>query len=26
MITAIHLLVYSDDPVATREFLRDVFG
>jgi catechol 2,3-dioxygenase-like lactoylglutathione lyase family enzyme len=26
MITAVHLLVYSDDPVATREFLRDVLG
>ncbi len=24
MLTAIHLLIYSDDPVATRSFLRDV--
>jgi len=24
MITAVHLLIYSDDPVATRLFLRDV--
>jgi catechol 2,3-dioxygenase-like lactoylglutathione lyase family enzyme len=24
MITAIHTLIYSDDPVATRAFLRDV--
>ena len=24
MITAVHLLIYSDDPVATRSFLRDV--
>lgn len=24
MITSIHLLIYSDDPVATRAFLRDV--
>ena len=26
MITAAHLLIYSDDPAATREFLRDVLG
>ena len=26
MITAVHLLVYSDDPLATRGFLRDVLG
>ena len=26
MITAIHLLVYSDDAAATRTFLRDVLG
>jgi catechol 2,3-dioxygenase-like lactoylglutathione lyase family enzyme len=26
MITAIHTLVYSDDPQATRGFLRDVLG
>ena len=26
MITAIHTLVYSDDPDATRAFLRDVLG
>ena len=26
MITAVHLLIYSDDPVATRSFLRDVLG
>jgi catechol 2,3-dioxygenase-like lactoylglutathione lyase family enzyme len=26
MIEAVHTLVYSDDPVATREFLRDVLG
>lgn len=25
MITAAHTLIYSDDPVATREFFRDVF-
>ena len=25
LITAIHLLIYSDDPVATRSFFRDVF-
>jgi predicted enzyme related to lactoylglutathione lyase len=24
MITAVHLLIYSDDPAATRSFLRDV--
>jgi len=24
VITAVHLLIYSDDPVATRAFLRDV--
>jgi predicted enzyme related to lactoylglutathione lyase len=24
MITAVHALIYSDDPVATRSFLRDV--
>ena len=24
MITAVHTLIYSDDPVATRAFLRDV--
>jgi predicted enzyme related to lactoylglutathione lyase len=24
VITAVHLLIYSDDPVATRSFLRDV--
>jgi predicted enzyme related to lactoylglutathione lyase len=26
MITAIHTLIYSDDPPATRAFLRDVIG
>jgi len=26
LITAIHLLIYSDDPVATRSFFRDVFS
>lgn len=26
MITAVHTLVYSDDPPATRAFLRDVVG
>ncbi len=26
MITSIHALVYSDDPPATRAFLRDVLG
>jgi predicted enzyme related to lactoylglutathione lyase len=26
MLTAIHLLIYSDDPVATRAFFRDVLG
>ena len=26
MITAIHMLIYSDDPGATRAFLRDVLG
>ncbi len=26
MITAVHLLIYSDDPVATRAFFRDVLG
>jgi catechol 2,3-dioxygenase-like lactoylglutathione lyase family enzyme len=26
VITAVHLLVYSDDPVATRGFFRDVLG
>lgn len=26
VITAVHLLVYSDDPEATRSFLRDVLG
>src|SRR5262245_31136759 len=26
MITSIHLLIYSDDPPATRAFLRDVLG
>ncbi len=26
MITAVHLLIYSDDPAATRAFLRDVLG
>ena len=26
MITAVHTLVYSDDPEATRAFLRDVLG
>ena len=26
MITAIHALLYSDDPPATRAFLRDVLG
>lgn len=26
MITAVHTLIYSDDPEATRSFLRDVFG
>ena len=26
MLTAVHLLIYSDDPEATRSFLRDVLG
>jgi len=26
MITALHTLIYSDDPAATRAFLRDVLG
>jgi len=26
MITAVHTLIYSDDPEATRVFLRDVLG
>ena len=26
LITAVHLLLYSDDPEATRAFLRDVLG
>ena len=26
MITSLHALIYSDDPVATRSFLRDVVG
>jgi predicted enzyme related to lactoylglutathione lyase len=26
VITAIHLLIYSEDPVATRSFFRDVFA
>jgi len=26
MITALHTLIYSDDPEATRAFLRDVLG
>jgi catechol 2,3-dioxygenase-like lactoylglutathione lyase family enzyme len=26
MITAVHTLIYSDDPQATRSFLRDVLG
>ena len=26
MITAVHALIYSDDPEATRAFLRDVLG
>jgi len=26
MITSIHALIYSDDPAATRAFLRDVVG
>jgi catechol 2,3-dioxygenase-like lactoylglutathione lyase family enzyme len=26
VITAVHLLVYSDDPEATRSFFRDVLG
>jgi catechol 2,3-dioxygenase-like lactoylglutathione lyase family enzyme len=26
MITAVHLLIYSDDAAATRSFLRDVLG
>jgi catechol 2,3-dioxygenase-like lactoylglutathione lyase family enzyme len=26
MITAVHTLIYSDDPVVTRAFLRDVLG
>jgi predicted enzyme related to lactoylglutathione lyase len=26
VITAVHLLIYSDDPAATRAFLRDVLG
>jgi len=26
VLTAIHLLIYSDDPPATRAFLRDVLG
>lgn len=26
MITSVHALIYSDDPVTTRAFLRDVLG
>jgi len=26
MVTSIHTLIYSDDPPATRAFLRDVLG
>jgi catechol 2,3-dioxygenase-like lactoylglutathione lyase family enzyme len=26
MVTAVHTLIYSDDPSATRAFLRDVLG
>ena len=26
MITAVHTLIYSDDPAATRAFMRDVLG
>src|SRR5438105_13052368 len=26
MVTAVHTLIYSDDPPATRAFLRDVLG
>ena len=26
MITALHALIYSDDPAATRAFMRDVLG
>ena len=26
MITAVHLLIYSDDAAATRAFFRDVVG
>jgi catechol 2,3-dioxygenase-like lactoylglutathione lyase family enzyme len=26
MITSVHTLIYSDDPAATRAFLRDVLG
>jgi hypothetical protein len=26
MITAVHLVIYSDEPEATRSFLRDVLG
>ena len=26
VITAVHLLIYSDDPIATRSFVRDVLG
>jgi catechol 2,3-dioxygenase-like lactoylglutathione lyase family enzyme len=26
MITSVHALIYSDDPAATRAFLRDVLG
>jgi catechol 2,3-dioxygenase-like lactoylglutathione lyase family enzyme len=26
MLTAVHTLIYSDDPVATRAFFRDVLG
>lgn len=26
MVTGVHLLIYSDDPEATRSFLRDVLG
>jgi predicted enzyme related to lactoylglutathione lyase len=26
MITSVHLLIYSDDPEATRSFLRDILG
>jgi predicted enzyme related to lactoylglutathione lyase len=26
MIKAVHNLIYSDDPVATRDFIRDVLG